>query len=67
MQLCHIYAGCKMCSQVYCQLLSVDLDECLDDVCGNNGTCTNNVGSFVCVCQEGYHNVLGANPVCQGL
>lgn len=51
---------------VCCQLLSVDIDECLDNVCGDNGTCTNTVGLFACDCQEGYYAVMDATPVCQG-
>ena len=29
-----------------------DIDECLSSPCGH--TCTNNVGSFVCSCNDGY-------------
>lgn len=52
---------------VYCQLLSVDIDECLEDICGNNGTCTNSIGLFACDCLEGYYAVMDATPVCQGV
>lgn len=52
---------------VCCQRLSADIDECLEDVCGNNGTCTNNAGSFECECTEGYKADMNFRPVCQGL
>ena len=34
----------------------VDIDECAlpDPVCGLNATCTNTVGSYQCLCDEGY-------------
>ena len=35
--------------------LIADIDECLiANICGNNATCTNTVGSFICECDVGY-------------
>ena len=34
----------------------IDVDECLlNDLCGHNGTCINNNGSYVCDCTDGWH------------
>ena len=35
---------------------SVDVDECSinTSVCGNNSTCVNDIGSYSCLCDEGY-------------
>ena len=35
---------------------SVDIDECSisTSVCGKNGTCVNDIGSYSCLCDEGY-------------
>uniref|UniRef100_A0A673B0Z4 Adhesion G protein-coupled receptor E8 n=1 Tax=Sphaeramia orbicularis TaxID=375764 RepID=A0A673B0Z4_9TELE len=45
-------------------LLSVDIDECLDNVCGDGGTCTNNPGSYVCDCHPGFKLVPGQTAPC---
>ncbi|XP_072225679.1 adhesion G protein-coupled receptor E1-like [Leuresthes tenuis] len=44
-----------------------DIDECLDNVCGDHGTCVNNPGSYECDCHDGYHDVTDAMPVCQDI
>jgi hypothetical protein len=31
-----------------------DIDQCTDTPCQNNGTCTNNVSSYSCQCEDGY-------------
>ena len=31
-----------------------DIDECASDPCQNDGTCVDQVDSFMCRCQEGY-------------
>lgn len=49
-----------------CQLLFIDIDECLVS-CGAHGTCLNNEGSYVCECHEGYHIVPDDTLDCQGL
>ncbi|XP_022608412.1 adhesion G protein-coupled receptor E1-like [Seriola dumerili] len=42
----------------------LDIDECLDKVCGDHGDCLNNQGSYVCNCHDGYV-VADATLVCQ--
>lgn len=49
------------------RLPPADVDECLEDVCAHNGTCTNNVGSFQCECFIGFKPDMSFRPVCQGL
>ena len=39
-----------------------DIDECLLEVCHDNSTCTNNVGSYTCEC---YANFTGDGNCCQ--
>lgn len=51
--------------QCFNSLISVlmffaDVNECLDNPCGNNGQCTDNVGSYTCSCKLGYQ-ALNAN------
>ena len=31
-----------------------DVNECETPICDENGTCTNNVGSYTCACNTGY-------------
>ena len=43
----------------YCVLIAlycIDIDECEDnpDICGENSSCENEIGSFKCVCDSGY-------------
>lgn len=45
----------------------LDIDECLENPCGDDGSCYNNQGSFECVCYAGYHLIADATPLCQGL
>lgn len=48
-------------STIYFVMINVvDINECKHriDACGENAICVNNVGSFECVCKEGY----GGNP-----
>uniref|UniRef100_H2SWQ8 Adhesion G protein-coupled receptor E8 n=1 Tax=Takifugu rubripes TaxID=31033 RepID=H2SWQ8_TAKRU len=42
-------------------------DECLANICGDNGACLNNNGSFTCTCNEGYYVAMDARPVCQDI
>lgn len=35
-------------------MLLLDLNECLDDPCKNQGTCTNTAGSYKCACKPGW-------------
>ena len=35
-----------------------DVDECSSDPCGDNSVCSNTVGSFTCVCNSGFGNVM---------
>ncbi|XP_045931583.1 adhesion G protein-coupled receptor E1-like [Micropterus dolomieu] len=44
-----------------------DTDECLDNICGDHGTCLNNPGSYACECYKGYHIVSESIPVCQDI
>ena len=32
----------------------LDIDECLDDPCDSNATCTNTAGSYTCECNIGF-------------
>lgn len=36
----------------------VDINECEEDLvnCTENSQCVNLIGSFVCICNHGYHN-----------
>merc|ERR1719478_2061066 len=34
--------------------VAADLDECMYSPCSTDATCTNTLGSFMCVCKEGY-------------
>uniref|UniRef100_A0A668VAM0 Adhesion G protein-coupled receptor E8 n=1 Tax=Oreochromis aureus TaxID=47969 RepID=A0A668VAM0_OREAU len=42
-------------------------DECLANICGQYGSCINNIGSYVCNCNEGFHIQSDATPVCQDI
>ena len=43
----------------------VDIDECLlNDTCGEHADCTNNDGSFICTCYEGF---TGDGQTCTGI
>ena len=33
----------------------VDINECEQQPCQNNGTCANTVGSYICACPTGYN------------
>ena len=33
---------------------TVDIDECADNPCHANATCTNTVGGYTCTCNTGY-------------
>ncbi len=35
-------------------MFTVDIDECLSSPCANNGTCDDEVGNFICDCQQGF-------------
>ena len=41
-----------------------DLDECDMGFCGEHGTCTNTVGSYVCTCFSGF--LPGSDGICIG-
>lgn len=41
----------------------LDVDECLDHPCHQNGTCINTIGSFDCECKEGF---MGSGFICEG-
>ena len=42
-----------------------DIDRCSTGVCGDNGVCSNTVGSFNCICNGGYD--LNESDICTGL
>ena len=46
--------------------LSLDDDECVNSAhnCGENSSCTNTVGSFICQCNTGYEVGDGHEPSC---
>ncbi|XP_034535002.1 adhesion G protein-coupled receptor E1-like [Notolabrus celidotus] len=46
--------------------LCKDIDECLEDICGE-GTCSNNLGSFACDCFKGFQLEPDATPRCQDI
>ena len=39
---------------IFVTFLTEDIDECLAEPCGNEGTCENTDGSFTCFCVEGW-------------
>ena len=41
-----------------------DIDRCSTGVCGDNGVCSNTVGSFNCICNGGYD--LNESDICTG-
>lgn len=43
-----------------------DIDECVDNACGDYGTCLNTVGSFNCKCFVGFEIIPKGDPLCQG-
>lgn len=58
--------GLVVATQSFLLCLFVDIDECLEDVCGP-GKCINEPGSFMCDCRKGFEEKYTAAPVCQGL
>ena len=53
---------------VYQLLMShvfVDINECERDPCSNNPrrVCVNNIGSYTCICDNGYSEI---NEMCEG-
>lgn len=39
----------------------IDINECLNNPCKNQGTCSNNVGGFTCTCKSGWRGKLCEN------
>ena len=39
---------------MYSLSYSPDIDECICDQCGDNATCVDTIGSFICNCREGF-------------
>ena len=50
-----------------CIFLYLDINECQDtpDVCDDNATCNNTIGSYTCTCNEGFTGE-GSNGTCEG-
>ena len=42
---------------------NIDTDECTGGLCGNNATCINIPGSYICSCNTGYQ---GDGSICNG-
>ena len=42
----------------------VDRNECLDNPCHGNASCTNTPGTFICVCSSGF---TGTGFECEGM
>ncbi|XP_055958296.1 delta-like protein 1 [Patella vulgata] len=52
---CNQDTGAKICKQGWTgSSCNVDIDECEESICQNNGTCTNTNGSYSCSCLQGY-------------
>ena len=43
-----------LCQVVYLTFFPLDINECDSGPCMNDGTCTDGVNSFECVCSLGY-------------
>ena len=44
---------------------AVDIDECLENPCSGISDCINTVGSYMCVCSQGY--TTSVNDSCEGV
>nr|XP_020443833.1 adhesion G protein-coupled receptor E1-like [Monopterus albus] len=52
----------------YCaSSLLLDIDECLESICGVKQTCINSIGSFLCLCSKGYYLSVDEVPRCQDI
>lgn len=40
----------------------LDINECSGNPCSSNAFCENSIGSYSCICKEGYEN----SPICSG-
>ena len=56
-------------SQNICQIhnISVDIDECVDNLCENAATCEDGVNGYTCVCVDGYTGVYCSIGKCKSL
>ena len=45
---------CEYGELTYNTILMTDIDECLEDPCHSNATCSNTDGSYSCSCNTGY-------------
>lgn len=56
LELLHPSCSCKHCKQTH---WFPDVDECVEEAapCGSVGECLNNVGSYSCVCPDGYRQI----------
>jgi len=61
-------AGCVCVCVCVCVRMSTDINEChrQRDICEPNGLqCNNTIGSYLCICKDGYVNKDGSNK-CTG-
>ena len=35
-------------------LISADINDCMEEPCNNNGTCTDGIADYTCTCPLGY-------------
>ena len=38
-------------------VLCLDIDDCLENPCNNNGTCLDGIASYDCVCPSGFSGI----------
>ena len=57
---------CTPFCKAICDWLFQDVDECQGDSCidSNTVTCNNTIGSYTCVCKDGYEGVNCERPTC---
>ena len=60
----HVCLPLKIFANAMLNYVFEDLDECDMGFCGEHGTCTNTVGSYVCTCFSGF--LPGSDGICVG-
>ena len=56
------------CMHTACVSMTIDIDECATNQhnCSERMDCRNTVGSYECMCKEGYNFSMGFEEECQG-
>ena len=52
-------------TNVYLHACIIDIDECLENPCDENSECINTIGSFQCICDDGF--VTNGPLTCRGM